>query len=64
MDFYYCDQWKRNRTFTMEGQEVTLQMVTPIACCKTTGDFPSVTPIDTNCTFTPTDVNSNFNTVR
>lgn len=63
-DFKYDSAWPH--TFylktTIRGQTVKtpINQITPIACCKSVGTFPDITLKDTNCSITPTTVNSNF----
>jgi hypothetical protein len=44
-------------------EQDNITQVTPFACCKMAHDYPDVTLVDRNCSFTPTSNNSNYMTV-
>ena len=60
-EFTKAASWDRNYVVTVNGHNVTLTAKVPLPCCKF--DFTSFTLMDINCTFTPTAINSNIDTV-
>ena len=62
-DFDEAEKWQSTREFEVSGITVETEMVTPVACCKMDGTFPSVEPVDDQCSITPTDPTSNWNSV-
>ncbi|KAI0219747.1 hypothetical protein LSAT2_028724 [Lamellibrachia satsuma] len=61
-DFDKAEKWKKTRWMEIEGRRILITMMTPVACCKMEGKFPSSVPKDKNCTIVPTDENNNWNT--
>lgn len=62
-DFFYAiHSWPRNETirFPDKSQSLTGAFLTPLACCRTTGQFPEVQFIDDHCAITPSSNNSNY----
>ena len=67
-DFEEAEKWEREQTVQLNygGFEYngTVTYVAPAACCKNNGTFPTnIIPYDANCTFAPTNDNSNWNVV-
>jgi tetraspanin-18 len=64
MDFDNSPNWDNQREFNSQGFTITLEMETPIACCKFEGTLPSVSLIDQQCSIkgTANDLNNNMNT--
>lgn len=59
-DFDGATNWNRNRSITYDGNTQYMTLVTPIACCKSSGTFPSVTPTNSSCAVSPSDSISNW----
>ena len=62
-DFNASTQWNNNRMLTIGGVTSTYTLVTPIACCITTGDFPELSIASEMCSIAPTESTSNYMTV-
>lgn len=62
-DFYYIEHsWPQNRTLKIGTTVSTYLLETPLACCKTSGDYPAIKFIDDYCAISPNETNSNWNT--
>ncbi|XP_012937189.1 tetraspanin-18 [Aplysia californica] len=74
-DFSSASKWPRkytqpgppiNGSVTLTSPPITVTLETPIACCKTKGEFPDVTllePNDITCALSPNERNSNMDKV-
>ena len=64
-DYYEAKNWDRNRTVYIEAasKNETVYLETPFSCCKVTGTFPDVEPVDKQCAKDPDATNSNKDTV-
>src|SRR6218665_1922870 len=64
VDFKDAKEWRRSRAVVgADGQVSTVNLTTPIACCKLQGDFPNVKIKDDTCALKPTNLTSNWMTV-
>jgi tetraspanin-18 len=61
-DFAEAKLWPRSQTVTDDGTTVTVNLTTPVACCKLEGQFPNVKLVDDFCAYQPTDAISNWKT--
>lgn len=59
-DFYESKKWSRNRTVVVDGVNVTIELTTPIACCKITTTDHRI--LNDTCAQYPTNVTSNWQT--
>lgn len=61
-DFFYLknetDRWPKNTTLKLtDGKTERVILETPLTCCKTYGNFPTVTFVDDHCAEGPINVN-------
>ena len=59
-DFSGASKWDKTRRIKRSNVISDVTLATPFACCKVTGSFPNVTPVDENCAVSPTVNNSNY----
>lgn len=58
--FQKSKTWINKRSVTRQGVTVDITLKTPIACCVMKGQFPSVKPVNEECSVNPTGRNNNF----
>ena len=64
-DYDDAKKWDKDRRVKDEETDVVANVTleTPFSCCKVTGSFPNVEPVDKKCAAEPTANNSNKDTV-
>jgi len=61
-DFNTAKKWPKVQNLMLDGTLQQVNLVTPIACCKTNGPFPNVQLVDDWCAVYPNSSTSNWNT--
>jgi hypothetical protein len=61
-DFNTSKKWNSHQNLTLDGKVQQVTLVTPVACCATTGKFPDVELKDDWCAVYPNNDTSNWDT--
>jgi uncharacterized membrane protein len=59
-DFNDSVKWNRTKTLNFDGTLASVELVTPVACCQTTGTFPQIDVVSDQCAIAPNDTISNW----